>query len=133
MVCRILESAYESELSVRTNVTGCEGNPNEVRYREHVQCRLSLTFNPRGNLRVVLKSPQGTPSVLLSQRPRDVLSSTFDSWAFLSVHFWGEDPRGVWTLTILNAGPRKADSSGKYVTEHDFSKIKFGLYVQIKF
>ncbi|XP_066908018.1 furin-like protease 2 [Halyomorpha halys] len=109
---KILEPDYESKLSVSTNVTGCEGSLNEVRYLEHVQCRLTLNFSPRGNLRIVLKSPQGTPSVLLSQRPRDVISSNFDSWAFLSIHFWGEDPRGVWTLSIINAGPRKADSNG---------------------
>ncbi|MFO0089394.1 MAG: proprotein convertase P-domain-containing protein [bacterium] len=35
-----------------------------------------------------LTSPSGTQSVLLFERPRDVLDSSFDDWPFMSVHFW---------------------------------------------
>lgn len=75
---------------------------------------MSLRFFPRGNLRLLLTSPMGTTSTLLFERPRDVLSSNFDDWPFLSVHFWGEKADGRWTLQIINAGNRRVNSPGKY-------------------
>lgn len=75
--------------------------------------QVSLRFFPRGNLRLLLTSPMGTTSTLLFERPRDVLSSNFDDWPFLSVHFWGEKADGRWTLQIINAGNRHVNSPGK--------------------
>ncbi|XP_044019968.1 furin-like protease 2 isoform X2 [Aphidius gifuensis] len=99
-------------LNVYMDVSGCAGSLNEVRFLEHVQCKISLRFFPRGNLQLLLTSPMGTTSTLLFERPRDVLSSNFDDWPFLSVHFWGEKADGRWTLQIINAGHRKISSQG---------------------
>lgn len=86
-----------------------------VRYLEHVECVVSVSFSPRGSLQLVLTSPQGTPSVLLQRRPRDSVSTAFDDWPFLSVHYWGEDPRGTWTLAVLNLGQNDMSNTGKFV------------------
>jgi proprotein convertase subtilisin/kexin type 5 len=94
------------------DVNGCSGTLNEVRFLEHVQCKISLRFFPRGNLRILLTSPMGTTSVLLFERPRDVGSSNFDDWPFLSVHYWGEKADGRWTLQITNAGNRHVNQPG---------------------
>lgn len=75
--------------------------------------QVSLRFFPRGNLKLLLTSPMGTTSTLLFERPRDVLSSNFDDWPFLSVHFWGEKADGRWTLQVINAGNRHVNSPGK--------------------
>ncbi|XP_046429629.1 furin-like protease 2 isoform X1 [Neodiprion fabricii] len=99
-------------LNVHMDVSGCAGTLNEVRFLEHVQCKVSLRFFPRGNLRLLLTSPMGTTSTLLFERPRDVLSSNFDDWPFLSVHFWGEKADGRWTLQIINAGNRHVNTPG---------------------
>ncbi|XP_034935212.1 furin-like protease 2 [Chelonus insularis] len=99
-------------LSVYMDVSGCAGTINEVRFLEHVQCKISLRFFPRGNLRLLLTSPMGTVSTLLFERPRDVLSANFDDWPFLSVHFWGEKADGRWTLQIINAGIRRVNTAG---------------------
>lgn len=56
----------------------------------------------------------GTTSTLLFERPRDVVSSNFDDWPFLSVHFWGERAEGRWTLQVVNAGNRHVNQPGKY-------------------
>ena len=40
------------------------------------------------------------------------MSSTFEDWPFLSVHFWGEDPTGEWQLEISNAGTKQASADG---------------------
>ena len=86
--------------------TGCKGTDHEIRYLEHVQAKISLTFKPRGNLRITLVSPAGTPTNLLLPRVRDMEESSFNNWPFLSVHFWGEHPSGTWKLYIQNEGSR---------------------------
>jgi proprotein convertase subtilisin/kexin type 5 len=85
---------------------------NEVRFLEHVQCKITLRFFPRGNLRILLTSPSGTTSTLLFERPRDVAKSNFDDWPFMSVHFWGERAEGRWTLQIINGGRRRVNQAG---------------------
>lgn len=79
---------------------------------EHVQCKVTLRFFPRGNLRILLTSPSGTTSTLLFERPRDVAKSNFDDWPFMSVHFWGERADGRWTLQIINGGRRRVNQAG---------------------
>lgn len=104
--------SYAHTLITHMDVNGCSGSVNEVRYLEHVQCKISLRFFPRGNLRIHLTSPMGTTSTLLFERPRDVVSSNFDDWPFLSVHFWGERAEGRWTLEIVNSGNRHVNQPG---------------------
>ncbi|CAA9998619.1 unnamed protein product [Nesidiocoris tenuis] len=112
---RPINKSFGSELALSTNVSGCDGQDNEVHYLEHVQCKVSLSFFPRGNLKLLLVSPSGTPSTLLAYRPKDEIAATLDDWPFLSVHFWGEDPRGQWTLRILNNGRKKVDTDGVFI------------------
>ena len=55
----------------------------------------------RGDISILLKSPHRTHSELLPNRERDFVNSDgFDSWPFMSVLHWGEDPRGLWSITI---------------------------------
>lgn len=44
----------------------------------------------------------GTTTVLLAERERDTSSNGFRNWAFMSVHTWGENPTGTWTLKITD-------------------------------
>lgn len=107
-----IQPSFSYTLSVHMDVNGCSGTVNEVRYLEHVQCKISLRFFPRGNLKIKLTSPMGTTSTLLFERPRDVVSSNFDDWPFLSVHYWGERVEGRWTLEIINSGNRHVNQPG---------------------
>lgn len=109
---RPIEGSVGYTLQTHMDVNGCAGTVNEVRFLEHVQCKITLRFFPRGNLRILLTSPMGTTSTLLFERPRDVTKSNFDDWPFLSVHFWGEKAEGRWTLQILNGGRRRVSQSG---------------------
>ena len=55
----------------------------------------------RGDVSVLLKSPHRTKSLLLPYRRRDFINSEgFDSWPLTSVLHWGEDPRGLWSITV---------------------------------
>ena len=49
--------------------------------------------------------PQGTTSTLLSYRNYDFVNSddegyAYHLWPFMSVHYWGENPVGTWTMTV---------------------------------
>ena len=91
-------------LKVKISATGCSDNEHHVRYLEHVQVVITLTFTRRGDLSIKLMSPSGTPAILLPQRKQDYSSSGFTDWEFMSTHTWGEDPKGTWTLEIENHG-----------------------------
>ena len=58
----------------------------------------------RGDIQIELTSPQGTTSILLPYRILDSWPGEYYQWPFMSVHFWGEDPTGNWTLTVRNRG-----------------------------
>lgn len=55
-------------LEVRKTVTACLGEPSHVTRLEHVQARLTLSYNRRGDLAIHLVSPMGTRSTLLAAR-----------------------------------------------------------------
>lgn len=114
LLYREIPAAVGQVLQVRMDVDGCHNTYNEVRFLEHVQCKISLRYFPRGNLRILLTSPMGTTSTLLFERPRDVVSSNFDDWPFLSVHYWGEKADGRWTLQIVNGGNRHVNQPGEF-------------------
>uniref|UniRef100_A0A7N6BWF4 P/Homo B domain-containing protein n=1 Tax=Anabas testudineus TaxID=64144 RepID=A0A7N6BWF4_ANATE len=83
-------------------VDACFGMDSYVTSLEHVQARLTLSYNRRGNLAIHLISPSGTRSTLLHPRPHDYSSEGFNDWAFMTTHSWDENPTGEWTLEIEN-------------------------------
>ena len=53
----------------------------------------------RGDVKIELTSPAGTKSILLPYRNYDFVNEEgYDNWPFMSLHFWGENPVGTWTL-----------------------------------
>ena len=58
----------------------------------------------RGDIQIELTSPFGTTSILMPYRSRDTFPGSFTNWPFMSVHYWGEDPRGQWVLTVRFRG-----------------------------
>nr|AAB30556.1 Lfur2 [Lymnaea stagnalis] len=104
--CQVMSDVHSVTLTAHTkyqneiHTDGCKGTSTEVNYLEHVQAVISLTYESRGNVVIYLTSPKGTRSQLLPHRPNDVNPGGFDEWPFLSVHFWGENPQGVWVLEI---------------------------------
>ncbi|XP_073989026.1 neuroendocrine convertase 1-like isoform X2 [Rhodnius prolixus] len=89
-----------SEVNVRIYTTGCEGMQNEINFLEHVELKLSVKYPRRGSLSVYLTSPSGTPSIMLEERFKDSATSGLRGWTMSTVHCWGENPRGIWTVTV---------------------------------
>merc|ERR1719422_1601402 len=67
----------------------------------------------RGSVQMFLRSPMGTRSMILSERPNDDDSQDgFTKWPFMTTHTWAEYPRGKWTLEVTFIdGPHNKDSS----------------------
>ena len=75
----------------------------------------------RGDIKILLTSPHGTTSTLLPYRNYDFINvEGYSSWPFMSVHHWGENPVGRWTLTI------SFKSSSGYVSVSGVHMTLFG-------
>ena len=44
--------------------------------------------------------PTGTETTLMQTREWDKSTAGFQQWPLMSVHTWGEDPKGVWRLRV---------------------------------
>ncbi|XP_075063934.1 furin [Mixophyes fleayi] len=108
-------------LEVRRKVEPCAGMSNYINALEHVQARLTLSYNRRGDLAIYLTSPKGTRSCLLAPRPLDYSAEGFNDWAFMSTHSWDEDPAGEWVLEIENAS-----GNNNYGTLTQFVLLLYG-------
>ncbi|ROT81087.1 Furin-like protease 1, isoforms 1/1-X/2 [Penaeus vannamei] len=73
----------------------------QVVQAEHVQVNITISSDNRGQLELDLESPLGTTSKLLPKRPLDVSPYGINRHPFLSVHMWGENPRGTWKLRVV--------------------------------
>uniref|UniRef100_H3CZ93 Neuroendocrine convertase 1 n=1 Tax=Tetraodon nigroviridis TaxID=99883 RepID=H3CZ93_TETNG len=94
------------EISIEIPTKACEGQGNAIKSLEHVQVEASIEYTRRGDLHITLTSPSGTTTVLLAERERDTSANGFKNWDFMSVHTWGEDPAGTWTLKITDTSGR---------------------------
>lgn len=73
---------------------------------ETVIITINLHHARRGDLEMILESPSGTLSPILTRRPYDNKTTGFNHWDFVSLHFWSEDPDGIWKLKVLNHNER---------------------------
>ncbi|XP_070490014.1 furin-like protease kpc-1 isoform X2 [Chironomus tepperi] len=104
--CEIHSPHLDKPIPPKRNVTftlkvdHCKG----VNFLEHVQARITLTTQRRGDIVIYLTSPSGTRTCLLTERVHDISRSGFGDWPFMTVHQWGEAPHGTWELEIHNKG-----------------------------
>jgi subtilisin-like proprotein convertase family protein/subtilisin family serine protease len=86
---------------------------------EHVGVRVQLTHARRGDLRITLRSPQGTTSIL--SRANSDQGAASPDWTYYSTHHFYESSVGVWTLQITD---EVAGTSG---TSHSASLVLRGV------
>lgn len=108
-ICKVITSSNSrmpinlnsnQEITIDITSHGCDGQANEVNYLEHVEIELNMDYSKRGDLSIDITSAMGTKTILLSERPMDLSGEGFKNWTFMSVHNWGEDPRGTWKMNI---------------------------------
>jgi proprotein convertase subtilisin/kexin type 2 len=99
------EIPADGNLVLELDTDGCAGTLTEVNYLEHVQAVVSLNSTRRGDTTLYLISPAGTPTMILSRRPKDDdAKDGFTNWPFMTTHTWGENPRGKWRLVVRFQG-----------------------------
>jgi subtilisin-like proprotein convertase family protein len=69
---------------------------------EHVRLRVRWQHARQGDLRVTLRSPAGTLSVL--HRPGTVNEPPVGEWTYGTTHHLGESSLGTWTLAVTDIG-----------------------------
>ncbi|XP_041364221.1 neuroendocrine convertase 1-like isoform X2 [Gigantopelta aegis] len=89
-------------LEVEIETSGCKGQENEINVLEHVILDLTMAYTKRGDIDMFLVSPKGTKVMLLSKRQRDRSTKGYKKWPLMSVHTWGEHPRGKWRVIIVD-------------------------------
>jgi len=73
--------------------------PEERHFRlEHVEVIFNATHSRRGDIKVVLTSPEGTQSVLADVH--DDRYEDYNNWRFMTLRNWDEFSSGNWTLTV---------------------------------
>lgn len=73
---------------------------------EHVTVTVNITHPYRGDLAITLVAPSGKQS-RLAERHEDS-GDNYPDWKFMSVHHWGENVAGVWTVKVADRRPGNA-------------------------
>ena len=85
----------EGYIEVNTTVT-------EAIQIENLDVIVDIPHNFRGDLALTLTSPSGHQSILSEKH--DDENNDYNNWRFGSVQHWGEDSRGMWTLSVEDQG-----------------------------
>ncbi len=89
-------------LEIEFQVSGCQKEKNAIHFLEHIQLYITLSYTRRGALKINITSPYETKTTLLTEREQDKSVDGFQNWPFMSVHNWGENPKGLWTIKIMD-------------------------------
>ncbi|XP_078061255.1 PC3-like endoprotease variant B, partial [Mustelus asterias] len=127
-----LTKAIPARGSLKLNLTtnACMGTANAIDTLEHVQVTVTVSSICRGDLEISLTSPYGTKSKLLAVRLADESQAGLKDWTFMTVHLWGENPEGVWILTIADRANTvtACERSGDETTAGSITKYKITLW-----
>ncbi|CAG2202838.1 FURIN [Mytilus edulis] len=106
--------------SASDSITVTSGDCSSINYLEHVVADIKFSYTRfRGVTKLYLVSPSGTKSHLLHYRYKDAednIPAGSQTWDFMSVHFWNENPIGSWTLKISSDHPQVTAQGSNVVT-----------------
>lgn len=99
---------------IPSDVTETVGNCS-IKFLEHVQVRVNLVFQRRGDLYLELIAPSGTISPLTRQRRMDNIYGyrNLTNWHITTLFSWGESPEGQWKLRIENLDQNYNTNAGR--------------------
>ncbi|ORE13359.1 hypothetical protein BCV71DRAFT_189378 [Rhizopus microsporus] len=80
---------------------------------EHVTVTVTIEHDRRGDLEILLVSPNNITSQLATPRKYDYSKDGLVNWTFMSVKHWDEDPVGIWSLLVIDE--RNPESRGRLV------------------
>ncbi|MGH8046077.1 MAG: S8 family serine peptidase [Chthoniobacterales bacterium] len=77
---------------------------------EQVTVRMNINHTARGNLAITLTSPSGVASKLAEVHSDS--GDNYADWTFMTVHDWGENSAGTWTLKIADLSSSNNSTGG---------------------
>ncbi|KAG2232662.1 hypothetical protein INT48_006841 [Thamnidium elegans] len=80
---------------------------------EHVTATVTIEHQRRGDLEILLKSPNGVISQLGTPRKYDTSDEGFNHWTFMTVKHWEENPIGNWSLIVIDG--KNTEYTGKFI------------------
>lgn len=93
---------------------------------ESVVVYLNLGHASRGDLQIILTSPQGTKSILApGQRPENQLIDEEERWKLMSLRNWGESPVGTWTLELADKKAGLIDECVHFPWQGDLDDVVY--------
>lgn len=112
-------------MTLKIRVDSTKSHPHYDSTHEVREKQFSFSTPCRGAVSVVLHSPKGTQTVILPYRINDLIDDEgYYHWPFTSVQHWGEDPIGLWNLTIyFNAEGGHVKLSNLSMTLYGTEKI----------
>ncbi|KAI8328486.1 peptidase S8/S53 domain-containing protein [Chlamydoabsidia padenii] len=69
---------------------------------EHITATINIEHQRRGDIQIVLSSPNKVESELATVRLGDISADGIVNWKFMTVKHWEEDPIGNWTLSVYD-------------------------------
>ncbi|MFV1966353.1 MAG: S8 family serine peptidase, partial [Pirellulaceae bacterium] len=78
---------------------------------EHVEIQFNATHAKRGQLEVLLTSPQNSTSLLADDRSSDD-NADYNDWLFSSSRHWDEPSAGTWTIEVRDKN--NGDTTGTF-------------------
>ncbi|OUM66790.1 hypothetical protein PIROE2DRAFT_23090, partial [Piromyces sp. E2] len=93
---------FEDNQKINSTITITPEDVKNFKHLEHVNVKVNLSHQRRGDVKINLISPHGIVSNIATSRKRDSSEAGFKNWLFMSVKHWDEDPVGNWTLQVQN-------------------------------
>lgn len=117
-------------VEMKTSPSDCQSDPQRrINFLEHVMLYLHLDHSRRGDIEINVTSPAGTVSTMMFRRPNDKSTKGMD-FTFMSIHFWGEDASGEWTVAVCdNDGGNQRNNQGFI---HSMNMTWYGIYMSKK-
>ncbi|KAI7882315.1 serine endoprotease Kex1 [Mucor mucedo] len=99
---------------------------------EHVTVTVNIEHQRRGDLEILVESPNGVSSQLGTPRKYDTSSDGLINWTFMTVKHWEESPVGNWTLRVVDG--RNPEYRGQFVdwTLTLWGESEIGFFVENK-
>lgn len=120
-----LSSGNIRETDIVVSVEDCD----TIDFLEHVVANISFNYTVRGEVKLTLISPSGTPSELLSHRQKDTDKTGIKDFPFMTVFNWGENPLNKWRLIIETL--EDTENSKKIGSLDSFELILYGFKMQV--
>eukprot|EP00112_Aurelia_sp_Birch-Aquarium-sp1_P002144 Seg1232.14 transcript_id=Seg1232.14/GoldUCD/mRNA.D3Y31 product=Furin protein_id=Seg1232.14/GoldUCD/D3Y31 len=98
-------------LDLTTWPANCGGDAQRINFLEHVLLVVSFNFTVRKLVEIEIEAPTGTKSLVLrGGRIFDTMYTEVKNLSLLSLHHWGENPKGIWSMRLRSTNPSSANS-----------------------